>query len=303
MNIIQSKKLTWVDVKNPKQEDIEELKKTFNLHPLILKELLPPLNHPKVENFGDYLYIVLFYPFFDKKTYKTIPFELDIIISKDYIITSYYKDIVPLKAIFDKCNLYEDEKEKYMDSGAEELLYVIIREIFNACFPKLDHIKQNIDGVEEKIYRKEYEKVVNQISLVKRDIIGFQRIIEPQELTLNNLTIESAKIFSKKVLPYFHSLVNLYNRVNDILSNHSKTLDALDSTNESLLTNRTNDIIKLLTIFSVIVFPLTLMASIFGMNTNYLPLVGVKYDFWIIFGIMLLGGGVMLTFFKSKKWL
>lgn len=303
MNIIQSKKLTWIDIRNPKEEDIKELKKTFNLHPLVLKELLPPLNHPKVENFGDYLYIVLFYPFFEKKTYQTIPFELDIIISKNYIITSYYKNIVPLKAIFDKCNLYENEKEKYMDNGAGELLYTIIREIFKACFPKLDHVKHNIDGVENKIYRKEYQKVVNQISLVKRDIIGFQRIIEPQNLVLKNLTKESPKIFSKKIIPYFHSLESLYNRVNDILSNHSKTLDALDSTNESLLTNRTNDIIKLLTIFSVIVFPLTLMASIFGMNTDYLPFVGGKYDFWIISGIMTMGVGIMLAFFKAKKWI
>ena len=303
MNIIQSKKLTWIDIKDPKENDIEELKKTFNLHPLVLKEILPPLNHPKVENFGKYLYIVLFYPFFEKKTNKTIPFELDIIVSKKYIITSYYKNIVPLKAIFDKCNLYEDEKEKYMDNGSEQLLYIIIREIFKACFPKLDHIKQNVDEIEEKIYKKEYEKVVNQISLAKRDIIGFQRIIEPQELVLNNLTIESAKIFNKKIIPYFHSLVNLYNRVKNILNNHSKTLDALDSTNESLLTNRTNEIIKLLTIFSVIVFPLTLMASIFGMNTKYLPLVGNKYDFLIISGIMIIGVGIILAFFKTKKWI
>lgn len=303
MQIIKAKNLTWIDIKQPSEADLEWLKKKFKLHPLVLKELLPPLDHPKIENFGDYLFIVLFYPFYDRKTFRTIPFELDIIVSRNYIVTNHYKDIIPLKAIFDKCNLYQEQREKYTKEGAGELLYRIIQGILLACFPKLSHINQNIDKIERAIYEKEHRATVKQISLVQRDIIGFQRIIEPQKLVLKNLATESEKFFDEKLLPYFHNLINLYDQVISVLNTRSKTLSALDSTNQSLLTTRTNEIIKLLTIFSVIVFPLTLLAAIFGMNTTYLPLTGRPNDFWLILGMMLGGAIIMLVYFKNKKWL
>ena len=303
MFTIKTKTITWIDVKNPQEEDIKKLKEKFNLHPLVLKELLPPLDNPKIEKFNDYLFLVLFYPFFNKKTFQTVPWELDIIVSNEYLITCHYQNIVPLKAIFDKCNLYEDIREKYTAQGTGELLYKIIQELLLASFPKLNHIKQNIDDIDRKIFQKKYKECVTKISLVKRDIIGFQRVIEPQGLVLENLVTESTHLFPAHLLPYFHNINNLYNQVKSILTTHRYTLNALDSTNQSLLDTWTNDIIRILTIFSVIVFPLNLFAAIFGMNTSYLPFVGKPYDFWIISGIMSGGVILMLALFRMKKWL
>jgi len=299
--VIKAKNLTWIDIKGPTEEDLEFLRENFKLHPLVLDELLPPLDHPKIENFEDYLFIVLFYPFFDRKTSTTIPLELDIIVSKDYIITNHYKNIVPLKAVFDKCNLYEEYREEFTSDGTGELLYRIIRQILTACFPKLSNMKRTLDEIEEAVYGRRHNEGVTKISLAQRDIIGFQRIIEPQSLVLENLSEESSKFFDKKMIPYFHNLINLYNRVISILEARAKTLSALDTTNQSLLTTRTNEIIKLLTIFSVIVFPLNLFAAIFGMNTE-MPLVQNEHGFWIITGMMSIGVIIMLLFFRHKKW-
>ncbi len=300
---IAGKKLTWIDIREPKAEDIRWLEKNYHLHPLVLKEILPPLDHPKIENFGNYLFLVLFYPFFNRKTFQTIPFELDIIVSKDYIITSHYQDIVPLKAIFDKCNLYKEDREEYTRDGTGELLYRIIQEIFLACFPKLGHIREHIDSIDKAVFQKHYKESVNEISLVKRDIIGFRRIVEPQKLVVKNLIKEAQNFFPKNLLPYFHNLSNLYDQVSELLENHQETLEDLFSTNQSLLTNRTNEIVQILTIFSVIVFPLNLLAAIFGMNTSYLPFIGSPYDFWEVCGIMMSGAIVMLIIFKVKKWI
>lgn len=303
-HIINAKNLTWIDIKGPNEEDVIYLKKNFDLHPLVLKELMPELDYPKIENFDDdYLFIVLFYPYHDQRTNRTVPLELDIIVAKDYIITNHYKDIVPLKRIFDQCNLYEEIREEYTDEGSGELVYRIINEVLMACFPKLSRIKKNVDEIEELIYEKSYQLSVTQISLVKRDIIGFQRIIEPQKLVLNNLAKESERFFDESLHPYFNNLVSTYNRVHNLLITSSKTIAALDSTNQSLLTTKTNDIIRVLTIFSVIVFPLSLVVGMFGMNTKFLPFVGMKYDFWIIVAMMLIGVIIMLGIFKSKKWI
>ena len=303
MQAIKGENLTWIDIKNPQDPDVRWLKKRFRFHPLVLKEILPPIDYPKIENFGDYLFITIFYPYFDRETSSTVPFELDIIVGKDFLVTVHYKDIVPLKAVFDKCNLYKEIREEYTDEGSGELLYRIIRGIFQACFPKLGHIKDNINEIEADIFNKEYRESVNRISLVKRDIIGFQRIISPQKIVLEKLIEESEKFFGKKLTPYFHNLLSQHDQINGILKTQYQTLFALDSTNESLLTNRTNEIIKILTLFSVVVFPLTLLAAIFGMNTDYLPFVGKEGDFWIITGIMLGGMVLMLGFFKFKKWI
>lgn len=300
--IIEGKKLKWIELQNPTKEDLDWLKENFNLHPLILKELLPPLDHPKIENFGNYLFLVLFYPFFNPKTQQSLPFELDIIVGKDFLITSHYQSIVPLKAIFDQCNLYEEIREKYTDEGPAELLYRIVNEILLACFPKLSHVKEKIDKVEKKIFAGLYKEAVTEIAFIERDLIGFKRTMEPQKLVFEKLPQEAKTLFGKKFSPYFHSLLSSYQRVNTVLKSHHETLLSLDSMNQSLLSTRTNEIIKLLTIFSVIVFPLTLLAAIFGMNTKYLPFVGKKGDFWIITGIMIAGVVIMITYFKKKKW-
>lgn len=303
MQIIEAEKLTWIELQKPGKEDIDWLGEKFNLHPLVLKELLPPLDHPKIEKFDDYLFIVLFYPFFDREKQQTLPLELDIVVGKDYIITNHYRSIVPLKSIFDRCNIFEDVRRQFTDEGPTELLYRIINEILLACFPKLSYIKEKIDKVENKVFTGQHKEAVNNIAFTERDIIGFQRILAPQRLVLEKLAQEINVLFGKKSLPYFHALVASYERIRAILKTQHETLASLNSTNQSLLSNRINEIIKLLTIFSVIVFPLTLLAAIFGMNTDYLPFVGRRGDFWIITGIMITGVVVMIWFFKKKKWI
>jgi magnesium transporter len=302
MYTIKFDNFTWIDLKNPQPQDATWLQSQFRLHPLVLKELLPPLDHPKIENFGDYLSLVIFYPFFDKKNYCTLPLELDIIIGQNFIVTSHYQDIVPLKAIFDQCNLYEEVRKECSKNGPVEILYRVLREIMLACFPKLNHIKKNIEGIEELIYQGSYQKAVAQISLVRRDIIGFQKIMEPQYLVFKNLAQEAENTFNKDLIPYFHSLLNLYDQAKNMLEMNDRTLSSLDSTNQSLLSTRTNEIIKWLTILSVIVYPFTLVSDILSMNGQYLNWSASPETFWPIFLGMFSGSALILIFFKRKKW-
>ncbi|MDD4990549.1 MAG: magnesium transporter CorA family protein [Candidatus Pacebacteria bacterium] len=303
MQIIKSDKITWIDIKGPTQPDLEHLKSNFDLHPLVLKEVLPQIDYPKIENYGDYLFLVIFYPFFDKETSSTIPFELDLIIGKNFLITNHYRDIVPLAALFHECNLYPEKMEQYCDEGAGELLYRIINEILNACFPKISHIKQNIDEIEKIIFKKESKKAINKIADIKRDIIGFERILEPQKIVLQNLISESEKFFPKRLLPYFHNLNNTYNQVKSLIETNEKTLSALESTNQSLIDTRTNEIVKALTIFSILLYPFAFFSDIFSMNGQFLNWTATPSDFWKVYGLMLVGVLAIFLVFKKKKWL
>lgn len=303
MQIIKSSKLTWIDIKGPTQTDLEKIKQDFSLHPLVLKEILPQIDYPKIENYGDYLFLVIFYPFFDKETSSTIPFELDIIIGKDFLITNHYRDIVPLSALFHDCNLYPEKMEQLSDEGTGELLYRIINEILQACFPKISHIKQNVDEIEKIIFKKENKKAINKIADVKRDIIGFERILEPQRIVLQNLIKESEIFFPKQLLPYFHNLTNTFNQVKGLVEAHEKTLSSLESTNQSLIDTATNEIMKALTVFLVLMYPFSLIADLFSMNGQFLSWTGHPSDFWKVYGLMFVGFAVIFLAFKKKKWL
>lgn len=303
MQIIKSDKLTWIDIKGPTSSDMEHLKTNFNLHPLVLKEIMPQIDYPKIENYGDYLFLVIFYPFFDKETSSTIPFELDIVVGKNFLITNHYRDIVPLSALFHDCNLYPEKMEQLFDEGPGELLYRIINEILQACFPKISHIKQNVDEIEKIIFKKENKKAINKIADIKRDIIGFERILEPQKIVLQNLIKEAELFFPKQLLPYFHNLINTFNQVKSLVETNEKTLLSLESTNQSLIDTATNEIMKALTVFLVLMYPFSLIADLFSMNGQFLTWTGHPSDFWKVYGLMFVGFAIILLALKKKKWL
>ena len=131
MNFINSKKITWIDIENSSQGDIAYLKKNFNFHPLVLSELTPPSHRPRVEDYDEYLFLIFHVPFLDKTKREVHSRELDIIVTKNHLITSRYQNILPLKALFDQCNLYDKARENYMNETTGHLLYYILHSIMD----------------------------------------------------------------------------------------------------------------------------------------------------------------------------
>lgn len=303
--IIKGPKVTWIDILNPTPEDIKYLEERFNFHRLILEELISPGHRPRVERYPDYLFMILYYPFHHKEKRETRPREVDIIATKDTIITSHYGSILPLKALFDSCNLYENSRQIYMSTTPGHFLYYILIGLWKNSLTKLDQIDIRIDEIEQNIFKGKEKEMVREISLVKTDIINFARIIEPQKEILESLAKEGITFWdnAEDLKPYFDDILGTYSQAWNILKTHRETILALEDTNQSLLSTKTNEIIRILTVFSVIVLPLTLIASIYGMNTTYLPFRGPNIDFWIILGIMTAIGGAMILFFKKKGWL
>jgi len=303
MNIIKTKKVSWIDIKNPSKKDLNYLKKNFKFHPVTLGELLTPTLRPKVEHYDHYLYMVVHFPAYNTRKKTTESVEIDFLITSNVLITVHYEEFSPLKEFWGKSQLDKAFREHNFRETTALLLYSILENLYNFSLRQLDHISKKINQIEEKMFKeKGSEDMVERISLARRDILDFRKTIKPQKAILDSLKIRGVVFFGKKMKPYFMDIIGDYMRVWSLLENHKETIEALRETNDSLVSNRTNRIIRLLTIFSVIVFPLTLLASIFGMNTRFLPLVGHKYDFWIIAGFMLLAMLAMLLFFKRKKW-
>ena len=302
-NIIQGPSVTWIDIQDPKQEDIVYLQKEFNFHPLALDQLIPPSWSTKVETFPDHLFLVLFFPSYNKEKRESRPRELDVIATKNTLITSHYNSVIPLKEVFGKCNLYAEEKEKWMTRGTGYLLYHILHELWEDCNTKINRIDQKLITIEESIFKGKEREMLKEISLVKADIINFWKIVRPQKGPITSLRDESGAFFGPQFIPYFSSLRSHWAKVASSLLAHKDTIEALEDTNNALLSHKTNEIMKILTMFSVALLPLTLLAGIFSMNTKLLPITGMSNDFWVISGIMAASALLTIGYFKKKKWL
>ncbi|HPJ80304.1 MAG TPA: magnesium transporter CorA family protein [Candidatus Portnoybacteria bacterium] len=304
MQKIQIKNLTWVDIVDPKKEDILYLQ-SLDFHPVVLKELQSPTLRPKVEEYDNYLYMVLHFPIYHPKEKTSKSMEIDFLITKYSLITVRYGKIQPLQELWGKCQF--GNEDSLFNYSAASVLYYILQELNKFSFRQIDHITKKINALEGKIFKnhnsKNEEKLVEEISIIRRDILDFRRTLKPQETILNSLRTRSINFFGQITLPYFDDIIGDHLRVWELLDNHKEAIESLQESHNSLLSNKTNRIIKVLTLFTGIMLPLSLLAGIFGMNTRHDPIIGNRYDFWIISGLMFILAIIMIIIFKKKKWL
>lgn len=293
-------KTTWIDVGKPSQDDINHLRDNFKFHSVVLNELIPDTIRTKVDSYDDYFYIVLHFPTFDKKNRTSKSQELDILITKDTIITSHKETIIPLKAIFDKCNLYPEQKEKYLANGPAKLLYLILDEILSSCLLHLDDISQAIDKIENAIFHGKEKEMIQEISIIKRNVLDFRRALKPQKQILESLYLAINKYFGDEHLPFFNDLVGHHLRLWDILDSYKELLESLESTNATLFSARLNETMKILTIFTALLLPISIMSGLFGMNVD-VPLQNHPQGFYIIIAILISAFLGLYLLFKRKK--
>jgi len=291
--------MSWIDVQDPTKEDVAYLKEKFNFHPLVLDEIIPPGHRPKVERYPDYLVMIFYYPVYNREKRKTRSRELDIIVTKDTLITSHYRSILPLKALFDNCNLYEELREKYMSDGPGHLLFYLLDDFWKSCLNKLVQIDKRINEIEKEMFRGKEKEMVREISLVKTDIINFWRIIEHQEEILESLIKEGSVFFGGNITPYFSDLIGTYRKSLNNLKTYKEAISALENTNQSLLSSKINEVMRTLTLLSALFLPLGVVASIW----YYMPLARGLQSLAILIGTMLSSSFMLFLFFRKKRWL
>jgi magnesium transporter len=183
------------------------------------------------------------------------------------------------------------------------LLFYVLNNIWKNSLTKLVRIDEKINEIEKEIFRGQEKEMVLEISLVKTDIINFWRIVDPQKETLESLTEEGPDFFGKELSHYFIDVLGTFGQTWNALKTYKETILALEDTNQSLLSSKINEIMQVLTVFSVIFLPLTLIASVWGMNIPGMPLTFSSLGFWLILVLMTVMSILMLTYFRKKQWL
>ncbi len=302
MEIIKNKNLNWILFKESKTDDILAIKKKFHIHPLVIEELSTPTLRPKAVRYDNCLFLSLHIPLYDTKNKTTYAGEIDIIITQDTLITSYDQNIFQLITFFNKVKNNKKERERYMNQSPGALLRYIIEMLLETYFPRLDHITQKLGYIEKEIFVGHEKEMVFEISLVKRDILNFRRIIKPQRSIFESLTQKNSQFIEPELNPYYQDLVGTNIRIWNILESDKETIESLEETNNSLLSNKMELTMKVLTIFSAVALPATVYSNILAMSAH-IPFASNPYAFWIHLSIMLLISLITIVIFKIKKWL
>jgi magnesium transporter len=296
--------LRWVKIERPSQLEWGWLEEHYEFHALDLEDVLSRNQRPKIDEYPDYLFIVLHFPVFDPAVGRLNAGELDIFVGPDFLITIPNQPLQPVEYLFERCRQNERLREQIFSKGSGYLLYKIVDDSFDYCFPMLRKIGNKLDAVEEEIFSGRGEEVVRDISNVKQEIINFRKVIRPQRSVLRDLENVKQRFLAPDIdlEIYFDDVVDAHERIWDMLENYKEVIEALEETNESVISHRVNDILRVLTAISVIVLPLTLIASIWGMNVG-VPGEGDDGAFYAVVGAMLALLVAMLAWFRRRGWL
>jgi magnesium transporter len=302
VEVVESDGLRWLNVERPLPIDRAWLEEHFDFHPLDYEDVLSRNQRPKIDEYDDYLFIVLYFPVFDKTVGRLNAAELDIFIGPDYLITLPNTPIPPVEYLFERCRSSEEVREQLFSKGSGYLLYKIVDDSFDYCFPMLRKIGNKLERIEEDIFEGRSEEVVRDISNSKQEIINFRKIVRPERAVLRDLERTKQRYLAEDLEVYFDDIVDASERIWDMLENFKEVVEALEVTNESVLSHRVNEVLRVLTAFSVVVLPLTLFASIWGMNVEF-PFDTGTAAFWAIIAAMLVMLVGMVGYFRARGWL
>jgi magnesium transporter len=300
---LRCNRFTWTNIISPTPADIQKLSQVYPfIHPLHLEDLISPLERPKIEEEEQYLFVVAHFPVWDSKARLSRSSEVEFVVGRNMLITVHDGTLRPLVRLFARCELYEDDRNKVVGKGANDAFYTILDQLVDYIFPILSKVDANIHSIEESIFSADARVIVRDIALVRRDIISLRRIIRHLVPIVNRVTHSDHPIIREDLEQYFDDIADHLHTARDIIDEDSEVISGLAETADTLVSHRINEVMRVLTVISVIMLPLTLVSGIYGMNVD-LPLNEHPSAFIVVISFMFLIATVMLVYFRHRKWL
>jgi len=295
---IEANGLRWIQIERPRLAEREWLAANFDFHPLAYEDLVSRNQRPKVDAYEEHLFIVLYFPAYEKATGRLRAVEVDLFVGPDYVITLPNDRFVALSRLFERVQTHPDVRAELFAFGPAYLLYRIVDECVDAGFPMLRAMGAKLEDIEDELFAGRSDELVRDISNVKQEIINFRRIVRPQRLTYRDLERAVGRYRAPDLDLYFDDITDASERIWDVLENYKEQVESIESTNESVIGHRTNDVLRVLTIFSVLLLPLTFVASAWGMNVE-VPFGDAQFGFEIVVAIMI--GVLIATVFAFRR--
>ncbi len=300
---IQHGRVTWINIERVTPLDVEALREAYPyFHPLDLEDLQSRIERPKIDEYDDYLFVVMQFPLWDPVQRVSRAAEVDMFVGSGYFVTVHDGSLKPLRQLFEQCQSNPETREAVMGRGASKILYTVIDKLVDYIFPILYKVDANIRHLEEEIFIEDSRQVMQDLSFVRRDIIALRRIIRPQIAIVENLEKVDRPFIREDLEVYFGDIVDHMMKAYEIVEDHLEVIKGLSDTASTLVSYRLNEVIQILTVISVIMLPLTLISGIYGMNVE-LPLMEHPITFVLILALMASIAMGMLVYFRHRRWL
>ncbi len=300
---IETNGLRWVHINKPNDNDLRYLENEHHLDQIVIQAIATPTAHPALEEFSNSIYFVLHFPIIYPTKRHNSSIEIDFVLTSRALITITYQRYSRLEDLWQKCKTDQHIQAQYWRIHSGYILYLVLDRLYQIMIDYEDFIDKELVNLEKEIFSSPRHSLLEKITYVVRDILDFRRIFATQGDVLQLLPPELKRLHGKDTVPRFANLLVTQSRVQRLIDNHKDTVDSLHETYESLIGSRISRIVTVLTLFSGFILPMSLIASIWGMNHQVMPLRDGLYDFWLILGLMFLTGIILFLGFKRARWI
>ena len=291
----------WHHITDPTVEDLDLLRDNFHFHPLDIDDCSSFVQRPKIDSYDDYHFIVLHFPIFDKRTSLVRTEETKIFWGQEFLITVGNSHYV-VQELFNYTKIHpEPEDDEDISGTSDATLYHILYSMMKETFLLVERMGSELDVINRELFSLKSEKIIEQISRYRKNIIQLNTMFKPQLRMFK--AFESGDVgFADDMEEYWGNILDFYQKMWDMIDDYGELVDGLSSTFDSLQTNKTNEIMRMLTIISTIVLPLTFISGLYGMNVR-LPFAESPFAFWIVMIICVSILVILLLFFIKKRWM
>jgi magnesium transporter len=295
-------KITWINIEQPTGSDMEYLAKNYLFNLFDLEDCLSRIERPKIDEYENYLFLVLHFPVFKMEARVTTSSQVSIFIGGDFLVTVHTGALKPLAKLFNDCQQNERAREEHMARSSGYLLYRILDRLVDYCFPILNRVIANIEAAEDRLFSEPARDTVQEISVLRRDVMSYRRIIRHQPAILKSLEVREYPFLREDLDVYFGDIGDHIGTISETLEEYKEVVEGLNATSDSLFSHRTNEVMKMLTVLGTILLPLLVISGIYGMNVP-LPFESSSFAFPFIILFTLCISGGMLGYFRYRRWI
>lgn len=300
LQLLQEKELLlWVDLEDPTEFESDMLVEIFNFHPLAVEDCITDISQPKVDDYEEYLFLVM-HAVNLKSREELATIELDVFLGKNYVVT-YHKS--PVRGVEHVRDSLPKKPDLFMGHGADLLVHAILDHLVDNYTPVLDQYDQKIDLLEEEMLNSPSKDYLEMVMQVKRDIFHLKRIVGPQRDTVNFLTRNPTAFIKPKHMMYFRDVYDHLFRIYGIVEGFHEMITSMLQVYFSHSSHKLNEVMKRMTVLATVTMPAVVIASIYGMNFQFMPELGWKYGYFASIAAIVLVSLGMLVWMKFKKWI
>jgi len=297
--IRQKDQLIWVDLQGPHEPDLALLTEEFGFHPLAIEDATRAHERPKIETFAGYYFLIFYALRYDTEMQRIVPQQVSLFIGSNYLVCIHAE---PVAAIDETIRRWQ-RNERDFGADVAELLYHLLDTIVDDYFPILDTLIERVEDVEEQIFDRFRPEALQEIFALKRELLMMRRVIAPERDILNVLLRREMPIYPREMVTYFQDVYDHTIRVTDSIDTYRDLLSSALDAFLSLQSNQLNEIVKILTIASIILMTSALIAGIYGMNFDVMPELRWPFGYAFALGLMALASLTLIVFFKRRRWL